>query len=56
MNYNKEMARLLDERKKLIEANTKCGVFSIENDLDGSFHLKMDEINNSIRQLQDNYE
>mgnify|MGYP000935637633 FL=1 len=56
MNYNKEMARLLDERKKLIEANTKGGVFSIENDLDGSFHLKMDEINNSIRQLQDNYE
>jgi len=49
MNYQKELDLKLSQRKELIQSNIKDNTFSP----DGSFTIKLDELNTEIGQLQD---
>jgi len=51
MDYQEELDKKIKERLKLIQANIKNNTFSF--DVDGSFKIKLELLNNEIGQLQD---
>lgn len=51
MDYQKELDRLIEERRLLIVSCTKKGVFN--NRIDGSFIEKLNKLNIDIGQLED---